>query len=177
MKDRNRYRNSEIQRFDSPRLSGHLKMPTDHTEKGFENAIEESLLTQGGYVRGNAEAFDRELALDPVTLIGFLKDTQPNEWSKLEAIYGADVAAKVVKYVASECDQRGMLDVLRKGITDHGAKIRLAYFKPATGLNPETLALYGKKRSDNHPPSALFPEERELHRCAVISEWFAHCHR
>lgn len=89
-------------------------MAVDHTEKGFENAIEESLLTEGGYISGNAYNFDRELALDAVTLVSFLQDTQPKEWKKLEAVYGSEVAAKVVKYVASECDQRGMLDVLRK---------------------------------------------------------------
>lgn len=119
-------------------------MAVDHTEKGFENAIEESLLTEGGYISGNADNFDRELALDAVTLVSFLQDTQPKEWKKLEAVYGSEVAAKVVKYVASECDQRGMLDVLRKGVLDHGVKIRLAFFKPASGLNPDTLALYAK---------------------------------
>ena len=78
-------------------------MAVDHTEKGFENAIEESLLTEGGYISGNANDFDRELALNPVTLVSFLQETQPKEWTKLEAVYGTEVAAKVVKYIASEC--------------------------------------------------------------------------
>ena len=37
-----------------------------------------------------------------------------------------------------------MLDCLRHGVTDRGVKLRLAFFRPATGMNPETLALYGK---------------------------------
>ena len=37
-----------------------------------------------------------------------------------------------------------MLDCLRHGVTDRGVKLRLAFFKPATGMNPETLALYDK---------------------------------
>jgi type I restriction enzyme R subunit len=34
--------------------------------------------------------------------------------------------------------------VLRHGVTDHGVKLRLAFFKPATTLNPEAQALYHK---------------------------------
>ncbi len=37
-----------------------------------------------------------------------------------------------------------MLDVLRYGITDYGVRFKLAYFKPASGLNPETLTLYNQ---------------------------------
>jgi len=37
-----------------------------------------------------------------------------------------------------------MLDCLRHGVTDRGVKLRLAFFRPATGMNPETLDLYGR---------------------------------
>ena len=33
-------------------------MPSDHTEKAFESAIEEHLLTVGGYLKADPEAFD-----------------------------------------------------------------------------------------------------------------------
>ena len=35
-----------------------------------------------------------------------------------------------------------MLDVIRHGITDSGIKFKLAYFKPDSGLNPDTLKQY-----------------------------------
>lgn len=35
-----------------------------------------------------------------------------------------------------------MLDCLRHGLTDRGVKLRLVFFKPASGLNPDTLRLY-----------------------------------
>lgn len=54
------------------------------------------------------------------------------------------VEAKVVANVARELDQRGMLDCLRHGLTDRGVKLRLVFFKPASGLNPDTLRLYGQ---------------------------------
>lgn len=46
-------------------------MPVDHTEKGFEQAIEDHLL-HNGYRKGDPANFDASLALDPKTLIEFL---------------------------------------------------------------------------------------------------------
>ena len=42
--------------------------------------------------------------------------------------------------------KRGTLDVLRKGFKDRGAKFHLAYFKPASGMNPEHQQLYQGNR-------------------------------
>lgn len=133
-------------------------MTADHTEKGFEDAIEASLLSHGGYVKGDAAAFNAALALHPQTLVGFLKDTQPNSWAKLVGFYGATVEEKVVQNVAKNLDQRGTLEVLRKGITDRGVKLHFAYFMPANTANPETVALYGKNvlavtRQVHHSPT------------------------
>ena len=47
-----------------------------------------------------------------------------------------------LKRLAAEIERRGALDVLRNGIKDSGCKFRLAYFRPASGLNEETLRLY-----------------------------------
>src|SRR4051812_23211948 len=118
-------------------------MPTDHTEKGFEHAIESHLLAHG-HVKGDPAAFCPALALDPATLLAFHQDTQKKEWGRLSAIYGAEAAAMVVQTIARDLDSRGMLDCLRHGVTDRGVKLRLAFFRPATGLNPQTLTLYGK---------------------------------
>src|ERR1019366_2339800 len=118
-------------------------MPTDHTETGFENAVTAHLLAHG-YVAGDPVKFDAKLALDPTTLVQFLQTSQPKEWARLVAIYGGEVESKVVGTVARDLDQRGLLDCLRHGVTDRGVKVRLAFFRPATGLNPETQALYEK---------------------------------
>jgi type I restriction enzyme R subunit len=118
-------------------------MSIDHSEKGFESAVTAHLLT-GGYVAGDPATFDAKLALDPSTLVRFLQASQPKEWARLVSIYGAEVEGKVVGTIARDLDQRGMLECLRHGVTDRGVKLRLAFFQPATGLNPETQALYEK---------------------------------
>lgn len=119
-------------------------MTTDHTERGFEEAIEYHLLEQGGYIKGKTMDFNRELALHPATVIEFIKSSQPDKWQRLESFHGAAVENKVVNRLVRELNQRGTLDVLRHGINDYGVHLKLAFFKPASGLNPETIELYKK---------------------------------
>lgn len=115
-----------------------------HTEKTFEQAIQDSLTEPGGYELGDPSQYDADKAIFPQDIIAFLKDSQPENWQKLEEIYGAQVEGSVVSTIVRALDQQGMLHVLRKGVTDRGVKLRLAFFKPSTKMNEETLALYDK---------------------------------
>jgi type I restriction enzyme R subunit len=117
-----------------------------HTERTFEEAIEHSLLTHGGYHEAPRDAFDADMALLPSVLVGFLQETQPEKWARLAEQYGDDVQRQVVATVARAADQFGLLHVLRNGVTDRGIKLELAFFKPASGLNQETLRLYRLNR-------------------------------
>ncbi len=116
------------------------------TETDFETAIEAWLVDHAGYEKADNSQFDAALALDSATLLAFIKETQPETWEKLSASYGGDVEKSVVRRIASECDSRGLLDVVRNGVRDRGQTIHLAYFKPATRLNPETEKLYQQNR-------------------------------
>ncbi len=117
-------------------------MAVDHKEKGFEAAIEADLLSLRGYQKRPAAAFNGTLALQPADLVGFFKATQPDAWNKLQTIYGAQVETKVPAYAAQQLDQQGTLNVLRRGISDRGVKLQLAYFRPSSGLNAKAQALY-----------------------------------
>ena len=57
----------------------------DTREKRFEQDIEASLLTHGGYQKGNPAAFDRERALDTGTFLAFIRASQPKQWSATPA--------------------------------------------------------------------------------------------
>lgn len=113
-------------------------------EKAFEEAIEQSLIQGGGYIKGDPAQFNADQAIDTVTLITFVKDTQKDEWDQLAHVHGAEVEKKFLYRLNQELDSRGMLDCLRNGITDYGKKFKLAYFKPVSKLNPETQKLYDK---------------------------------
>ncbi len=116
------------------------------SENTFETAIVQSLVEQGGYIQGNALDYSPELGLFKYDVIKFLQDTQPGSWEKISAIHGEDVDNRIIQRIFKEMDLRGSLDVIRNGFTDYGVRFRLAFFKPETGLNPETQVLYNKNR-------------------------------
>lgn len=93
---------------------------------GFEQAIEAWLVAHGGYIKADNSLFDAPLGLSPQTLLTFLKESQPKTWQRLAASYGASVEERVIGRIASECDARGLLDVLRNGVRDRGQTLRLA---------------------------------------------------
>lgn len=112
-----------------------------HTESTFESAIIEHL-TSNGWFEGNATDFDSEIALDKKAVLEFIKTSQPKEWEMLKSFYKDEVENKFIQRLCKELDLRGMLDVIRHGITDSGVKFKLAYFKPDSGLNPDTIKQY-----------------------------------
>ena len=114
----------------------------DYKEKRFEEDIENYLLSHGGYVKGNMMSFDAEKAIDMETLITFIKASQPKQWERYLRNYKDDSENKLYKRLNEEIENNGLIHVLRNGINDRGVKINIAYFKPESSLNPDTLKLY-----------------------------------
>lgn len=112
------------------------------TEKQFESDIEYSLLTYGGYTKGDAKTFDRTVALDVGTLISFVKATQPKSWEKYETIYGTSCEKSFVERFCKEVRSLGLLCVLRHGFKDRGITFRVVYWKPETSINQTAQAQY-----------------------------------
>jgi hypothetical protein len=123
-------------------------MSAAHQEKSFEAAIEASLLGSG-WLPGIPGNHRPELGLDTAELFTFIGDTQPKEWERLLAYHGNDpndAQRAFAQYLGKQIDERGVLDVLRRGVKDRGVLIRLAYFKPAHTITDDALAFYRKNR-------------------------------
>lgn len=88
----------------------------DVKEKRFEQDIEEYLIIQGGYVKGNPQSFDRKLGLDTNTFVSFIKNSQPKKWERYEKIYGADSEKQIVERFCREVKMNNLLHVFRKGL-------------------------------------------------------------
>ncbi|MBN2560395.1 MAG: type I restriction endonuclease subunit R [Phycisphaerae bacterium] len=118
--------------------------PQDATPQatGIAQVTTEGVLTPGGYQRRKPDDYDRELCLIPSDVIDFIYATQPKEWEKLKKLHGEDAKAKFLRRLASEIQKRGTIDVLRKGVKDHGCSFEMVCFKPSHGLNPEILERY-----------------------------------
>ncbi|MEK7370265.1 MAG: type I restriction endonuclease, partial [candidate division NC10 bacterium] len=153
-------------------------MSPEISERSFEEAIECALLEHGpdacagyatavrevpapwgeappgGYRKRRREDYDRGLCLLPLDVVDFVLATQPREWQKLAQHHGAAVKEQFLRRLAAEIERRGALEVLRQGIKDSGCKFRLAYFRPASGLNEETRRLHAAN---------LFAVVRQLH--------------
>ena len=79
----------------------------------------------------------------PGDVLDFVLATQPKEWQKLSQHYGARGEGTVSQaLVVPRSSATGALSVLRGGVKDMGCTFRLAFFRPASGLNQETRRLY-----------------------------------
>ncbi len=123
-------------------------MPKQHTELAFETAIEHYLTTAGGYEKGDREAFDSERGLFPADVIAFIQKTQPKEWEYLANIQKDKAEETLLDDLcrALNSEHEGCLSVLRHGFKCFGKLFRVAYFAPASGMNPDTQKLYAANR-------------------------------
>jgi type I restriction enzyme R subunit len=120
-----------------------------HNEIEFENEICESLAENGWlYADGDFSQYDREKALFPADLLDWIKASQPDAWATLTRNHGDSAEATVLNRLRDQLNQRGTLDVLRRGIELIGLKqpLSLAQFKPALAMNPETMDRYEGNR-------------------------------
>ncbi|WP_405629977.1 DEAD/DEAH box helicase family protein [Streptomyces sp. NBC_00016] len=119
-----------------------------HDEAAFGNAIVAALLERG-WTEGNKHDYQPQLGLDTAQLTEFIGKTQADDWAELIALYGDDANAAQAGF-AKRVDQAigtdGVLDVLRKGVKDHGILIRLAYFKPSLVASDAVLDDYRANR-------------------------------
>lgn len=120
-------------------------MPKSTSEAAFETAIEAVLLADG-YARVGAQGFDRERAIFPDEALAFIRITQGKVWEKLEALHGEQTGARVLESLCKWLDTHGALATLRHGFKCFGKTLRIAFFRPAHGLNPELEARYQANR-------------------------------
>ena len=114
-------------------------------EAAFETVIEAHLLGNG-YVSVPGRGFDRERAVFPEVALEFIRETQPEAWSRLEALLGDRTGEQVLADLCKWMDRNGALATLRHGFKCYGRTLRIAFFKAAHALNPELEARYAANR-------------------------------
>jgi type I restriction enzyme, R subunit len=106
----------------------------------------ESQLCQNGYIVVARDSFDRQRAIFPETALTFIRETQPAEWSKLEALHGDKTGEQIIGDLCKWMDSNGSLSTLRHGFKCYGRTLHIAYFKAAHELNPELETRYASNR-------------------------------
>ena len=118
-------------------------------ELQFQNDIINQMLSQG-WLLGESNKYNKELALYPEDVIAFVKGAQPEQWDKLQKHYPETdrsptvTADALLKNLERNLKNKGTLWVLRNAIKDRGAKFSLCSFKPDHDLNPDASKRYNK---------------------------------
>ncbi len=120
-----------------------------HKEINFENDVCAHLGANGWlYEEGDAQHYDRPRALYTPDVLAWLQTTQPQAWETLQKNNGAAATDVLLGRLRKQLDERGTLDVLRRGIELMGLRqaLSLAQFKPALAINPEIQARHKANR-------------------------------
>lgn len=117
-----------------------------HKEINFEDAIEEVLIAEGGYTRGNPDDYDADRALFPKDIFAFVQQTQPKFWERFAQMNQGKAEGILLDSLVKELQSKGILSVLRSGFKCFGKTVRLAYFAPNTGMDPAALTRYRQNR-------------------------------
>src|SRR5690554_8220811 len=73
-------------------------------ELTFQNDMINQLL-DNGWLLGKPEGYNRELALYEEDVLGFVKDTQDEQWKKFCALYPNNAEQKFIERVASQLNK------------------------------------------------------------------------
>ncbi len=118
-------------------------MPTNTREAGLEALIVNYLVDQNGYELGSSADYNKDYALDETRLLKFLQDTQPDAVEQINILNNANAKAKFFDRLRGEIAKRGIVDVLRKGISHYPADLILFYMTPSE-KNLQAKALFEK---------------------------------
>lgn len=119
-------------------------MSTDTSEKGLEAHISQHLVDANNYLLRENKSYDNVSCIDIDLLFQFLETTQPKAVAKLKTYHKDLYQQKVIKRLNDQIQAKGIIEVLRKGITDGftDTKLKLFYDKPVSAYNLAATTLF-----------------------------------
>ena len=121
-------------------------MPDKTHEKAFELEICEYLADHGWLYSPKDTGYDRERALFPEDLFGWLQDTQPEEFTKIKTMHNGSTERLFLDRLCQRLETDGALSVIRHGFKDLNARFDFFQPQPANDLNPNIWERYRKVR-------------------------------
>ncbi len=118
-------------------------MPTNTKEAGLETLIVNYLVNKNGYELGSSADFNKDYAVDETRLLKFLQDTQPEAIEQINILNNAHSKARFLDRLRGEIAKRGIIDVLRKGISHYPADLIMFYMTP-TEKNLQAKVMFEK---------------------------------
>ncbi|AIC10912.1 type I restriction endonuclease subunit R [Xylella fastidiosa] len=112
-------------------------------EYSHELAPTDFAATHNGYVQGKPTDYNRDVALDVVQLLAFLQATQPKVVETLELAADGIKRTQFLHRLQGEITKRGVVDVLRKGVSHGPVHVDLYKLLPTPG-NAVAADAFGK---------------------------------
>ena len=121
-----------------------------HKEIALQEHFINQLVENQGYIRRagslksrvykDAVHYDKIYAMDRELVLRFIQRTQSDAWKRLRQHYKAMTEDTIVKQLDRALRNRGLLDVLRKGIKIvPNIEFKLCFFRPASGLESKRI--------------------------------------
>ncbi|NIK43235.1 type I restriction endonuclease subunit R [Xanthomonas arboricola] len=120
-----------------------------HQEHHFEKEICAHLTANGWlHEEGDAGLFDRASGFFMPDLLAWIEATQSDSWRRLGKTHGPALPQVLAERLRKNLNERGTLDVVRRGVEILGLRepLELAQFKPALAINPDIQARYAANR-------------------------------
>ena len=83
------------------------------TEYIFQNDMIKQLLANG-WLLGDPKKYNRELALYSEDVLGFVKETQDEQWQKFKALYPNDTDQKFLERVATQLNKADPTPLIKR---------------------------------------------------------------
>lgn len=112
-------------------------------EYSHELAPTDFAASHNGYAQGKPTDYNRDVALDVVQLLAFLKATQPDALETLELAVEGIKRTQFLHRLQGEITKRGVVDVLRKGVNHGPVHLDLYKLLPTPG-NAVAADAFGK---------------------------------
>lgn len=147
------------------------------SEKVFQNNIIKQMLA-AGWQLGEAKEYNRQSALYESDLLGYVKDTQKEQWRALCDREGDKAEQKLLEKVVKQLKtdnskaprDHGTLGVLRKGLKTLTGHFKFCQFKPEHGLNETIAHAYQKNRFRVVPELVYSPYATDKHQAQTGSK-------
>jgi type I restriction enzyme R subunit len=111
---------------------------TDTSEKGLQQLIVKYLVTNNNFKETDSNEFDREFCINKADLMEFIKETQLDVYTQIQAKGERAFLVRVDKKI----QELGVVGALRKGVSFQDKTVNLFYAEPNSSYNLKDLVKY-----------------------------------
>ena len=144
-----------------------------HREVNLEAQICDRLAAAGWlHSDGDAAGYDRARALFPADVVAWVQASQPKAWETLTKNHGAAAEAMLLDRIRKQMDERGTLEVLRRGVEMIGlrAPVALGTVQARAGDECRHSDPLSRQPPARGAAGALFAVQRKQHRPGAVPE-------